>query len=198
MGGSSPAPADRADAADEARGKYFKVEKSHTAPPSAAWSADAVRKRRADEGARKEARHRAHLVRNHIKRSALRRDVLSGGLASRETEAARVALGPGYGGRAEDTDLGGAAWAAGAVDKGHVPFAPSFARARAANMPCFYVGGEDCKTGLGVAYASECEARRVAVAEPALTTRGRGGRGRAALDEETLVGSYISTDDNDR
>ncbi|POR33326.1 Plasma membrane ATPase [Tolypocladium paradoxum] len=39
-------------------------------------------------------------------------------------------------------------------------------------MPCFYVGGEDRKTGLGVAYAT--------------------------LDEETLVGSYISTDDNDR
>ena len=108
-------------------------------------------------------------MRSHIKRSALRRDVLSAGLASRETEAVRVALGPAYGGRAEDADLGGAAWAAAAVDKGHVPFAPSFARARAANLPCFYVGGEDCRTNLGVAYASESEGEHLGGGGAALT-----------------------------
>ncbi|GJN74134.1 hypothetical protein PLIIFM63780_008212 [Purpureocillium lilacinum] len=159
---------------DEAKNKYFKIEKSHTAPPSAAWSADSVKKRRVEDTARREARHRAHLVRNHVKRSVLRRNILPAGLLARETEIVRSAAGgvAGYGARADDGDLGAAAWVSGVVDKGHVPFVPSFARTRFANMPCFYVGGEDTKTGLGVAYAT--------------------------LDEETLVGSYISTDDNDR
>ncbi|KAL3959825.1 hypothetical protein ACCO45_004942 [Purpureocillium lilacinum] len=159
---------------DEAKNKYFKIEKSHTAPPSAAWSADSVKKRRVEDTARREARHRAHLVRNHVKRSVLRRNILPAGLLARETEIVRSAAGgvAGYGARADDGDLGAAAWVSGVVDKGHVPFVPSFARTRFANMPCFYVGGDDTKTGLGVAYAT--------------------------LDEETLVGSYISTDDNDR
>lgn len=60
-------------------------------------------------------------------------------------------------GRAENGDLTAEAWARGVVAKGSVSFAPSFARARYANMPCFYVNGEDTKTGLGVAYASECK-----------------------------------------
>lgn len=51
-------------------------------------------------------------------------------------------------------DIAVAAWAGGLVDKGSVPFVPSFARQRYANMPCLYVGGDDDKTGLGVAYAS--------------------------------------------
>lgn len=93
-------------------------------------------------------------MRDHIKRhGGLGRDVVASGLLAREAERRRVAE-PGRG-RADDADLGAAAWAGGLVDKGRVPFVPSFARARFANMPCFYVGGQDSKTGLGVAYASE-------------------------------------------
>jgi len=100
-------------------------------------------------------------VRNHVKRSVLRRNILPAGLLARETEIVRSAAGgvAGYGARADDGDLGAAAWVSGVVDKGHVPFVPSFARTRFANMPCFYVGGEDTKTGLGVAYASELPGR---------------------------------------
>ncbi|KYK61715.1 hypothetical protein DCS_02858 [Drechmeria coniospora] len=155
---------------DEGKQKYFKIEKTHTAPPSVAWSSDAVRKRKLEDSARRAARERSRLLRNHVKRHPFRRSIVDSGLFAREMEVRSVAE-HGYG-REMDGDLGAAAWAGGAVDKGHVPFAPSFARTRVANMPCFYVGGEDEKTGLGVAYAS--------------------------LDEETLVGSYISTDDNDR
>ena len=138
---------------DEAKKKYFKIEKSHAAP-SSAWSADSVRKRKLEDAAQQAARHRAHLVRNHIKRhSGLERDAVASGLLAREAEPQRVAELTR--GRADDADLGAAAWAGGLVDKGHIPFVPSFARARFANMPCFYVGGQDSKTGLGVAYASE-------------------------------------------
>lgn len=56
-------------------------------------------------------------------------------------------------------------------------------------MPCFYVGGDDDKTGLGVAYASEHSTVASAGRSLTLTT---------ALDEETLVGSYIPMDDNHR
>jgi hypothetical protein len=137
---------------DEDKKKYFKIEKSHTAPTSASWSADAVKRRKIQSAARDAAQQRAWLVRNHIRRhEALRKDVVSSGMLARELaitgNQVRVA-GSG--------DLASAAWARGAVDKGAVPFVPSFARARFANMPCFYVGGEDVKTGLGVAYASEC------------------------------------------
>ena len=92
-------------------------------------------------------------MRNHIKRHGLRQDAVTAGLVAREVALKRVAE-PGFG-RAEDEDVGAAAWALGLVDKGRVPFVPSFARSRYANMPCFYVGGEDVKSGLGVAYASE-------------------------------------------
>lgn len=54
----------------------------------------------------------------------------------------------------EQDDVRAAAWAEGSVDKGSVSLVPSFARARYANMACLYVGGDDTKTGLGVAYAS--------------------------------------------
>ncbi|KAM5342938.1 hypothetical protein ACJ41O_013904 [Fusarium nematophilum] len=155
---------------DPEKKKYFKIEKSQTAPSSASWSSDAVKRRKVQDETQQAARHRAHLVRNHIKRHFLTRDAVTSGLLAREI---RLPFAAESGrGRMEDRDLVTAAWAAGVVDKGSVPFAPSYARARYANMPCFYVGGEDQKTGLGVAYAT--------------------------LDEETLIGSHIPTDKNDK
>ncbi|EQL00867.1 WD40 repeat-like-containing domain protein [Ophiocordyceps sinensis CO18] len=71
----------------------------------------------------------------------------------------------------DDGDLGAAAWAGAAVNKGHVPFYPSFETTpNFANIPCLYVSGDDHKTGLGVAYATR--------------------------DEESLVGNYIPMDDD--
>ena len=139
---------------DEARKKYFKIEKSHSAPLLASWSADSVKKRKIEDAAQRAVKHRAHLVRNHIKRhSSLGRDVVASGLLAREEERRPVAESGR--GRADDGDLGAAAWTGGLVDKGRIPYVPSFVRARFTNMPCFYVGGQDSKTGLGVAYASE-------------------------------------------
>ncbi|KAF5702250.1 myocyte-specific enhancer factor 2d [Fusarium mundagurra] len=154
---------------DNEKKKYFKIERTHTAPSSAAWSSDAVKRRKVEHEAQKLAERQAHQVKKHIKRHFVAKDTVTSALLTREiglpyvTERGR--------GRVEDEDLGAAAWARGSVAKGNVPFAPSFARERRANMPCFYVSGDDEKTGLGASYAT--------------------------LDEETLVGSYIPTDDND-
>ncbi|KAJ6781877.1 hypothetical protein PWT90_08033 [Aphanocladium album] len=153
---------------DPVKKKYFNIEKSHTAPPSAAWSSDEVKRRRVDDAAAESARRRARLLRNHIQRcGALQSDVVARARLLREVGEKRT----GGSNVAVVEDLTATAWAGGLVDKGSIPFVPSFARARYANMPCLYVGGDDVKTGLGVAYAT--------------------------LDEETLVGSYIATDDND-
>lgn len=153
---------------DEEKKKYFKIEKSHTAPTASSWSADAVKRRKIRDTASQAARQRADLIRNHIRRhDGLRRDVVACGFLARETEVGRVAEAGGLRGRPEDGDLGAAVWARGLVDKGCVPFvspgmgvmraaaAATTTTTRCANMPCFYVGGEDGKTGLGVAYASE-------------------------------------------
>ena len=135
--------------ADPVKKKYFKIEKSHTAPPAAAWSADEVKRRRVASSAAESSRRRARLLRNHIQRHAvLEADLVTRGRLLRE-------LGGGRGEAAVVVeDMMAAAWAGGLVDKGSIPFVPSFARERYANMPCMYVGGDDDKTGLGVAYAS--------------------------------------------
>ncbi|TQW03082.1 WD40 repeat-like-containing domain [Cordyceps javanica] len=176
---------------DPVKKKYFKIEHAHTAPPEAAWSADAVKRRRVERSVAESDRQRAKVLRRHITvagfgasqgrhgRAAdpgpalLRRELLGGG-GGGGGGARGMMMKPSRsweGGGDDDDDTQAAAWARGLVSKGSVPFAPSFARSRHANMPCLYVGGDDVKTGLGVAYAT--------------------------LDEETLVGSYIATDDND-
>jgi hypothetical protein len=142
---------------DEEKKKYFKIEKTQTAPSSSAWSSDAIKRRKVEKKTQKAIQRRAHLVRNHIKRHFIAKDAVASALLARE-------IGVPYAaergrGRLEDGDLGAATWAGGLVAKGNVPFAPSFARQRYPNMPCFYVSGEDEKTGLGVAYASKFRCR---------------------------------------
>lgn len=140
---------------DPEKRKYFKIEKANTAPSAAAWSSEAVKRRKIQDTAIEAQRQRAHLVRNHIKRHTIQQNAISGPLLSRE-------LGLGFSaehgrGRTEHAELGTEAWVKGVVEKGRIPFVPSFARMRFANMPCFYVGVEDTKTGLGIAYASKLD-----------------------------------------
>lgn len=160
---------------DEEKGKYFKIEKSHLAPSSAAWSSDNVKRRKVEDEAHRAAERRKRLLRNHIRRHpALIRDDFTSGLLDREVGAPSAAKGLGarvtreYG----EGEIRGRSWARGLEGKGEVSFAPSFVRGRMANMGCFWVDGGDERTGMGVGY---------------------GG-----LDEETLVGSYIPTDENER
>ncbi|PFH62224.1 hypothetical protein XA68_14503 [Ophiocordyceps unilateralis] len=144
---------------DETKRRYFKIEASQTAPASATWSANAVKKRKAEDAARKAERNHALVSCRHVKRHALQRDVVASGLLARETAVV-----------VDDADIAAAAWADSVVSKGRIPFVPSFARSGFPNMPCLYVSGDDVKTGLGAVYAT--------------------------LDQETLVSSYIATDDD--
>lgn len=138
---------------DHEKGKYFKIEKTQTAPTSATWSSDAVKRRKLESKALAASERQARLVKNHIRRNVSARDSVAGSILSREMEVTRVAEAGR--GRPDDGDLEAAAWVGGIVDHGCLPFAPSFARDTMANIPCFYVSGEDSETELGVAYASE-------------------------------------------
>ncbi|KAG5926650.1 hypothetical protein E4U42_003061, partial [Claviceps africana] len=107
---------------DTSKKKYFKIEKSHTAPSQASWSADAVKRRRCEDASREEARRKADLVRRHVRRHRLRGDVLGGGLLRRETERSVDAR--------NGSELRCAAWAGGAADKGRVSFVSGAGRER--------------------------------------------------------------------
>ncbi|RDA90106.1 hypothetical protein CP533_2582 [Ophiocordyceps camponoti-saundersi (nom. inval.)] len=124
------------------KGRYFKIEASQTAPPSA-WSTHAVKKRKAEDSALEEERRRARALCRHIRRHALRRDFAASGLLDRETAVP-----------VDDADVAASAWTEGIVNKGKLSFVPSFLRHRFPDMPCFYVNGDDVKMGMGAVYAT--------------------------------------------
>lgn len=142
---------------DEENGKYFKIEKTQNAPLNAAWSAESVKRRKIQHREAEAVAARRERLKRHIVRSAVLRDPLLGGFLEAELGVSRRErkLRAGAGGEFGLEDVPAGAWAGGLTEKGEVPFVPSFARARFPNIPCFYVGGDDVKTGLGVAYASE-------------------------------------------
>ncbi|KAF6809017.1 hypothetical protein CSOJ01_07188 [Colletotrichum sojae] len=159
---------------DEEKGKYFKIEKTQSAPANSAYSAENVKRRKIQHREAEVVAARRERLRRHIVRSAVLRDPLLGGFLDAElgvTKRERK-LRAGAGADFGLDDVPAVAWTRGIVDKGEVPFVPSFARKKFPNIPCFYVGGDDVKTGLGVAYAT--------------------------VDEDALTASYIPTDDNDR
>ncbi|RFU76265.1 plasma membrane atpase [Trichoderma arundinaceum] len=155
---------------DPEKKRYFKIERSQTAPSSAQWSSTSVKRRKVESQVAEEASRREQLTKNHVKRSVLRRDVVTSGLLARETEYRRIAE-PGRG-RPGDEDIAAAAWARELTDKGQTAFAPSMVWDTHPHMPCFYVSGKDCGAESAIAYAT--------------------------LDEEMLVGTYIATDENEK
>lgn len=158
---------------DPEKGKYFKIEKSHTAPGGAAWSSDAVKRRKTEEVAEQAVQRRRRELRRHIARHALREDVLLGGMLRREVDG----MGPFGAG-----DVRAAGWAGGVVRKGAV----RFGQGQGANLPCLWVGGTE---EMGVAYTSEL--LQTTLTEVMLMFL-------AALDEESLLGSYIQADADGR
>ncbi|KAI8226761.1 hypothetical protein K4K55_008341 [Colletotrichum sp. SAR 10_96] len=160
---------------DEEKGKYFKIEKTQSAPQNAAWSAESVKRRKVKHREAEAVAARQERLKRHIVRSAVLRDPLLGGFLEAELGVVKrerkIRSGGGGGSSFGVNDVPAAAWARGLTDKGDVPFVPSFATGRFPNIPCFWVSGHDDKTGLGVAYAT--------------------------VDEETVIGSYIPTNEND-
>ncbi|KAJ0380559.1 hypothetical protein COL26b_001265 [Colletotrichum chrysophilum] len=143
---------------DEEKGKYFKIEKTQSAPQNAAWSAESVKRRKVKHREAEAVAARQERLKRHIVRSAVLRDPLLGGFLEAELGVVKrerkIRSGGGGGSSFGVNDVPAAAWARGLTDKGDVPFVPSFATGRFPNIPCFWVSGHDDKTGLGVAYAT--------------------------------------------
>ncbi|EHK46443.1 hypothetical protein TRIATDRAFT_44046 [Trichoderma atroviride IMI 206040] len=154
---------------DSEKKKYFKIEKSQTAPSSAQWSSQSVKRRKVESQVAQEASNRAQLVKNHIKRSVLRNDIVNSGLFARETGHQRAAESGR--GRVEDEDVAAAMWARELTDKGQTAFTPSMTWNTYPHIPSFYVSGQECGIDSAVVYAT--------------------------LDEQTLMGKYLDTDENE-
>lgn len=122
--------------ADPEKKRYFKIEKASTAPSWAAWNAEVVRKRKADDLAREEAKYREHILRNHVKRSPLwEGDPVSTALLRSETGD--------LGRRGNQRELASVTWAQGLNRRGGVEFADDHDHGRAAKAKGFWVGGEE-------------------------------------------------------
>ncbi|ROT40224.1 hypothetical protein SODALDRAFT_329906 [Sodiomyces alkalinus F11] len=152
---------------DEEKKKYFKIEKTQTAPSQAAWSADNVKRRTIEAQSARADQQRAELTRRHIKRARILGEPQLGGLLGRQLGVS-LSLSPSPSSSFSSSaysaapsvldDVPGAVWAAGLVGKGVVPFAPGLAAERFPNVRCFWVGGQGEEPGVGAAFASPAEA----------------------------------------
>ncbi|KAH6621310.1 hypothetical protein B0J18DRAFT_457848 [Chaetomium sp. MPI-SDFR-AT-0129] len=155
---------------DSQKRKYFRIEPSRTAPPSAAWSERNVR-RRAIATQEAEDRHREQVKRetDQVVRAPVMRAPLMGGLVAREAGVSELGSaggrgdfyhGPGGGG-----DYGGdalmRAWVGGLRDKGGVELwgngpggtGPGTGNVRG-KVSAMWVGGNEVRSGLGVVYGA--------------------------------------------
>ncbi len=127
--------------ADEEKKKYFKIEKSNTAPSGAAWSSDNVKKRRLeDEEAVKAIRHMT-LDKCRITRASIFDHPITGGFLDREFGRLRP-------------DVVQASFAQGLVDKGKLPLKDA-RWTSTSNVNHMYIDGQDRNTDMCVAFASE-------------------------------------------
>lgn len=140
---------------DAEKKKYFKIEKSHTAPGGAAWSADSVKRRRLEDEDAARALYRASLDRRRVARARVLGHCLTGGFLDREL------FGPPgngngrgrRGGRGEE-GLREAAFADALVPRGNLPLWHALWTSPA-NVNHLYVDGQDRNTDMCVAFASE-------------------------------------------
>lgn len=136
---------------DEEKKKYFKIEKNSTAPSSAAWSADNVKKRRLEDEEAARAVRRMTLDKRRVARAKVLQHSLMGGFLDRELF--------GGGGHHHPRLLGkvtsaAAAFADGLVDRGMLPLKDA-RWSSSSNVRHMYVDGQDRNTDLCVAFASE-------------------------------------------
>ncbi|KAI0479079.1 hypothetical protein GGR56DRAFT_633394 [Xylariaceae sp. FL0804] len=160
---------------DTSKGRYFKIEKTGTAPRQAAWSSDNVKKRRLeDDEAAATQRHR-NLTKSRITRSKALSNPLMGGFLARECGD-------------EIRDVPAASFARGLLEKGQLPLADARWRSNA-NVKHMYIGNQDHKTGLCTAYATVDEFTLISTYLP----RDRQGRmHRRLLADYMLPSSHIS------
>ncbi|KAI1343992.1 hypothetical protein F5Y15DRAFT_368721 [Xylariaceae sp. FL0016] len=126
---------------DPVTGRYYKIEKSGTAPANAAWSADNVKKRRLQDKKSAAAVHRRNLTKKRVTRSEALKNPLIAGFLDRHIGHARP-------------DLPAAAFASGMLEKGQMPLLDTRWSSRSATVKHMYIGGQDLKTGLCTAWVS--------------------------------------------
>lgn len=128
---------------DEEKKRYFKIEAGRTAPSSAAWSAENVKKRKAEKQIAVREQKRMEKTMGLIKRSGVLAHPQTGGRLTREFGIV-------------DPELPVASWAAGLREKGGICFLPGQEwREDARNISCMIINGDDQASGLGTAYASK-------------------------------------------
>ncbi|ROW03991.1 hypothetical protein VSDG_00849 [Cytospora chrysosperma] len=126
----------------EEKKRYFKIEAGRTAPSNAAWSAENVKKRKADKQLAVREQKRQEKTKGLIKRSGALAHPQTGGRLVREFGVV-------------DPELPVASWAAGLREKGGICFLPGQEwREDAPNISCMLINGEDEASGLGAAYAT--------------------------------------------
>ncbi|KAK1239477.1 hypothetical protein MKX07_008965 [Trichoderma sp. CBMAI-0711] len=148
---------------DPEKKRYFKVEKSQTAPSTAQWSSSSVKRREHESQVAEQAAKRQQLTKNHVKRSVLTRDAVASGLLARETEIDRTAEAGR--GKRENGDVLAAAWAREVTAKGKISFGMSWELSGHPHMSCFYIVGKESGSKSAIAYS--------------------------ALDSQFMVGTYI-------
>ncbi|RYP76804.1 hypothetical protein DL771_001540 [Monosporascus sp. 5C6A] len=124
---------------DEEKGKYFKVEKSNTAPSNAVWSSDNVKKRRLEDEEAAKAIRRMTLDKSRVARAKVLDHPLAGGFLDCEFGRPRPDVAP-------------AGFAEGLVDKGKLLLKDA-RWTSASNVNHMYIDGQDRNTDMCVAFA---------------------------------------------
>ncbi|RYO74326.1 hypothetical protein DL766_003412 [Monosporascus sp. MC13-8B] len=124
---------------DEEKKKYFKIEKSNTAPSNAVWSSDSVKKRRLEDEEAAKAIRRMTLDKSRVARAKILNHPLAGGFLDCEFGRPRP-------------DVASAGFAEGLVDKGKLLLKDA-RWTSASNVNHMYIDGQDRNTDMCVAFA---------------------------------------------
>ncbi|KAH9908068.1 hypothetical protein F4778DRAFT_460709 [Xylariomycetidae sp. FL2044] len=121
---------------DTEAGRYFKIENSRTAPSSAAWSSDNVKRRKREDKEAEAALRRMRFSKNRIRRSKMLAEPLMGGFLRREYGLA-------------DPGLPATCFARGLLNKGEVSM-----ESAGRKVKCMYVASQHQKRGHCTVYAT--------------------------------------------
>ncbi|RYP03564.1 hypothetical protein DL764_005065 [Monosporascus ibericus] len=124
---------------DEEKKKYFKVEKSNTAPSNAVWSSDNVKKRRLEDEEAAKAIRRMTLDKSRVARAKILNHPLAGGFLHCEFGRPRP-------------DVVSTGFAGGLVDKGKLLLKDA-RWTSASNVNHMCIDGQDRNTDMCVAFA---------------------------------------------
>ncbi|AEO61879.1 hypothetical protein MYCTH_2070868 [Thermothelomyces thermophilus ATCC 42464] len=131
---------------DSVKRRYFRIEKSQTAPSQAEWSARNVKRRAAEQAEEEKRRARLRRDAQKVRRARVETVPLMGGLLARETGMSRRGDGVGSG-----DEVVARAWAGSLAEKGEVRLWPSVGVGLDyRTVSAMWVGGGVEDDGLGI------------------------------------------------